>query len=143
MIKVLLSEQFDEICKTSKHPQFPLLAKGGLIQGPTHETLGVLVSVWMKTKDGHPGQISLHVADLLTDCLGNGFGNRAQSECHGLNYYDGPQMSYQAHPSQVEGVGRQKEFSYFRQYFKNFQYLPLLWRFSNVLCDKSMEIASK
>ena len=77
MIKVLPEEQFDEISDTWKHPQFPLLAKGDLIQGPAHETPGVLVSVWMKTKDGHPGQISLHAADLLIDCLGKGFGSRA------------------------------------------------------------------
>ena len=90
MIKVLPSEQFDEICDTWKHPQFPLLAKGDLIQGPTHETTCVLVSVWMKTKDGHPGQIFLHAAELLINCLGKRFGNRAQSECHRLIYYDGP-----------------------------------------------------
>ena len=72
------------------------MLKGKKITGPTHDSPRVIVSVWFKAEENHLRQVFLHIVKLLINSLGEGFGNKAWNKCHGLNYYDGLQMSYEA-----------------------------------------------
>lgn len=150
MIKLLTQEEYDSkllhgtIIELHKPSSTSVaIARAGIVKGLPHLTKGLMMSMMVKLKDGHPGRLTAYFTYLMDLCVRKGFGDRKISSCRGINFYWGLRLSRMSSPSPVEGPGSQDSSCYYRATFRCFHFFFILITIWNVLRRTTRNIANR